>query len=237
MSLRLNLRFNRLATLFNGIDQHVDFGVDPALQFERTDPFSISVWFKTTVGLSNQLIGNLDDDFKGYAMYVHHVGQISIALASGFGSIIITQTVTAGFDDGAWHNVVWTYDGSSDESGFTVYVDNVVEATIPALNTLASTTVSNESLNVGKYSTGAASFDGTIDDAAIFDKELSAGEVAEINLSKRPNNLKLHSAAANLVFYPRMGDTDQHPTIRNLGGANDGTMIEMSQGSFVDGVP
>jgi hypothetical protein len=78
-----------------------------------------------------------------------------------------------------WHHVVGVYDGSNID----IYVDGVLADTTP--NSLTGNTASNfNPLYLGGYS-GTTSWDGIIDEAAIWNRALSAQEIADLHAGKQ----------------------------------------------------
>jgi hypothetical protein len=73
---------------------------------------------------------------------------------------------------GRWIHVAGTWDGATAR----VYVDGVAVASTPA-PTLPSNTLA---LRIGGDSTGGNRFDGLIDEVAVYDRALSAAEIADI---------------------------------------------------------
>jgi hypothetical protein len=76
-------------------------------------------------------------------------------------------------NDGAWHHIVVTYAAAASE--VLLYVDGVLEDTYSLGGTLNTGTT--DSLISGDYHTGAFPVTGAVDDVAVYDAVLSAGDV------------------------------------------------------------
>jgi hypothetical protein len=90
-------------------------------------------------------------------------------------------------------------------------------------------------------SSGQSYFDGNIDDVSIWDKELTEQEILEIYNGGIPNDLSIHSAAANIISWWKMGDGATYDgtnwTIPDEIGSNTGTSVNMELGDRVADVP
>ena len=87
---------------------------------------------------------------------------------------------------------------------------------------------------MGSYQ-GSSNFSiGGIDEAAIFNSELSQSDITAIYGSGTPIDLSSYSS---LVSWWRMGDGDTFPTLTDNKGTNNGTMTNMTSGNIVTDVP
>lgn len=163
---------------FDGVNDQVDFG--DILGFERTDPFSLEVWLKTTstdAGSIMTKIGSLNDD-RGYKFFLRTSGKVQVILQSGAGNLAKIKTTTKEVNDGAWHHVVFTYDGSSTTAGMKIYVDGVSEVLIIDSDTLTATILNSRVFKIGVLGTSSIDFDGQIDEAVVYDFELTTAQVS-----------------------------------------------------------
>ena len=218
---------NAYSVDFDGSNDYMDFGSNVSIN--TSSAFSVSAWFdvdniasfpsicllKTNltkgfvVGLSNTTganavyngvwFGSASNEFKGFAT---NNSTLSASLASG------------------WHHLVLTYDAVNPllSSSFTVYIDGVnyaIRTTSVGLGSYANANY------VGK-STGFT-FNGLIDEFALFNSELSSSNVTDIYNSGVPTDI----SSLSPVGYWRMGDDDSGTgtTITDQGsGSNDGTL-------------
>jgi|GEM_PF-1971379 len=114
--------------------------------------------------------GGVDDVFWGW---IDADGHIGIQAGDDSGAMSSTQ-----INDGNWHHVVLTRDANSGE--VQVYVDGTVESTTNS----AEGVVTNSFSSIGRIEdTGETPeyFDGRLDDVSIYDRVLSAGEVAALD--------------------------------------------------------
>lgn len=224
---------NNKSVQFDGVDERIDFGTNVDFRFDRLTPFSVSGWIKFGTVLTVQSVfGNMgiSTSPRGWRVNAGVNSQKTIGLhlsASNSNQIVVHST--SAYNDGLWHNFVITYNGSGSASGVTIYVDGAAVAKTVSADTLTNTTVVANNLRAGSTADGSPSqyFSGSLDELAIWNKELNASEVTAIYNSSNPTNLTGHSAVANLLHWYRLGDSDTFPTIQDQAGLNNGTMVNM----------
>jgi len=179
------------------------------LDFERTDPFSLECWFKiNTPGLTDRLIAkiNFSSPFEGYQIVNHASGYMRFDLINGSGNNITVITVATGFDDGEWHHVVLTYDGSSSAAGVNIYVDGVDEPLTITADTLSATTLTTNALTIISMNGAGSYSDTTVDEAAIYDIELTQPQAEHhynVGTTEIVKDLKTRAfELANDAWYP-----------------------------------
>jgi hypothetical protein len=160
------------ALTFNGSNQYVNIPSSASLQFSGA--FTASVWLKTT-GLNSSaqsmIIGNEAWPNTGWEMLDN--GQYGAVIMFR----VLPSTASTNFprslvNDGVWHNIVGVDDGTNIE----LYLDGILMNTYPA-----STFTNNAAaLNIGDENGGGGYFPGTIDDARIFNRALSAQEIWQL---------------------------------------------------------
>ncbi len=144
--------------------------------FSGTAPFALEAWVRP-----NQLDSTSTRVFsKEVTNATGHHGYLMYAGASGFGAI---RRDGAG-SDGVFaaippvprstHHLVTTYDGAT----LRIYVDGVLRTSNASMRSLID---HSAPLMVGSHSDGRYRFDGTIDEPAVYQRALTAAEVAEHN--------------------------------------------------------
>jgi hypothetical protein len=136
---------------FNGSNQFVQVPNESSLSFERTDPFSIDAWVRTSETNGNEFVVAkrlVAPPFTGYGIIVNN-GQTPKCFSNdptppGAGNVeffvdgsttgdcprdhAVIIEGTAKVNDGQWHHVAATYDGSSLAAGVKLYVDGALDA-------------------------------------------------------------------------------------------------------------
>ncbi len=162
---------------FDGGDS-VNMSNPASLNFERTDAFSISAWFKTSVDSSMSIVTKQSSSspYAGYNVQTSVGGYIFFQLVNNYGtnSIEIRTTNNTNYSDGNWHHVVTTYDGSSSASGVRIYFDGISQSLTTNQDSLSSSIVTSTPLQVGSRNNAAQFFNGSIDEVKIYNSALSA---------------------------------------------------------------
>jgi len=112
---------------FDGINEYVGLGNISELDFDRTDPFSVSMWFQivtpaplgTMIFLSKQL--NIAP-FTGWNVFMNSAGQLFFQLAAAVGNLISIGSVAVFTFHKLWWHFAVTYDGSSTAAGAIMYL-------------------------------------------------------------------------------------------------------------------
>ena len=190
---------------FGGTDEFAAAG--DVLDFEYNVPFSLSMWFKTTSAASSYMFAK--EWGQGYAIRYSWTGQVGFELINtATTKHLWVYTTQAGFNDGEWHHVLTTYNGNHLVTGVHVYVDGVDEPLTTLYNNLGTnTTLNTAPLYIGgRQSLPIMTFTGKLCHGAIYDKELSAAEVARIYNGGTPPDLLDLSTVGDLVGWWRLGD-------------------------------
>lgn len=184
---------------FDGVNDYANFG--NILNFERTSPFTISSWFKTTkTGSFTASIISKDklvvspSDYTGYQVGMNvnttnspDAGKFGFVLVSGpfvsgSANVMRKQTVTSTHNNGNWVNGVATYDGSSSIGGMLIYINGVnvsTESPSGEATTLSSSIITNANFEVGARDGTQQPFTGNISQVSIYNRALSASEIKQ----------------------------------------------------------
>ena len=107
-------------------DSYFDFGKDIG-QFERNEPFSISLWFNIAyddvMGPLFARSGGYFDGNRGYLGWINEDRTLSASLNHVFPDNSIERQTTEPLPVGSWQHMVMTYDGSSRAEGLRLYLN------------------------------------------------------------------------------------------------------------------
>ncbi len=163
-------------------------------------PFTMMIWAKTGYLSSNMILFAKEENngnYRGPYLVIDNgstgspgpsgAGRFALILqatpsngTAGSGNDLWVETL-ASVNDGAWHFLVATYDGSGQASGMRLYVDGTAVATTIYTNTLNGlTTLNNVPVTIGSRDTGAVPYSGLLDEAAIFGTALAAAQVRQL---------------------------------------------------------
>jgi len=168
------LRFNRSLAQRVALNQTVG-------NFERNDSFSIECWFATNNSVNSMALVSREQSaspYRGWLLWTL-AGRIRFYLANLWpNNTIDLYTTSAGLADGQWHHVVLTYDGSSNASGVNIWVDGANQSLGIVHDTLNQTTLNLATPTIGARNSSGTYFDGLIDEVAIYNRWLTAEDVA-----------------------------------------------------------
>lgn len=222
----LGVTFNSKSVFFDGIDNYIDCG-NTVGAYDTTDTFSISFWIKPdSLGGTSFLFNREGDNDDGYWIRQTANNEIRIdSRNSGNVNRIFSQQLMI---DDVWNHVVITYDGSDDMSGFEVYVGGIKNDTPSAGGMNGAWLDVNSIFEIGRRDTGVSYFLGKLDELSFWDKALDQTEVDLIFNEGVPTDISsVPSYAINCTNFYRMGDDDVFPTIKDVKGTADGTMVNM----------
>jgi chitodextrinase len=172
--------------LFNGTTNYVNMG--DVLDFERTNPFSIAAWVKTTSGSPGTAMvvaGKTETgtNLPGYMLSVRgdtagDPYEFELRGNSGYPSTITVQFPRPA--DTNWQHVAVTYNGSSSASGVSVYVNGTPVTPTILGDALTATMVTAGPFELGARNGALTPLEGTLDDVRIYNRALSAAEVNQL---------------------------------------------------------
>jgi hypothetical protein len=176
------------ALRFDGDGDYVDCGAGATLNI--TNGVTIAAWIKLSVtGLDQKIVGNQDNSTGGYKMTVYTNDRVEFEIRTSAGAGTLNRTVAGGtaLATGVWYHVVGVY----SEGGYLrTYVNGVLDRELITTAVLGTSTGTLKS-GCEPYTTTANFFNGIIDDLRIYNKALSAGEIAYLG-DETPADGKLY---------------------------------------------
>jgi len=218
---------------FNGSNQYVSTATSTASPGPQN--FSISVWFKTS-SAGGKLVGYGSAQTGSSGNYDRHIymsntGQIYFGVYPG---AIKTISSSATYADGNWHHVVAT---ESTTNGANLYIDGQLQATDATMNTSSSFAgywrVGYDNINGWTSAPSSYFFNGSLDDVAIYNTELTATQVTALyggssaaTVCGSPLTLQVNTVSGATYSWSGPGGFTsalQNPTIASATFANNGT--------------
>ena len=227
---------------FDGANDYIDCGNDSSLNMadNGTDSFTFSFWIKRS-STNNEIIISKQvnsGSFNGFETSIIS-NKIRVFLGSfqspqAYLQVISTNTIT-GTD---WKNIVITYDGSQNVSGFNIYINKVSETLVTLQNITPSGILNSANFQISGRVTSTL-FSGSLSNVSYWNTELTSAQVTEIYSEGIPQNLNNHSAYSNLVSWWQLGSNSSFNTnwtVLDEKGSNNGTSVNMGEDAIVDGV-
>ncbi len=216
---------NEYSMTFDGNLDYVNCGNNA--DFNTNDTVSISVWFKTSDGVT---------PVQTVVSKVFY--RLQIQISSGISRVvwavyytgsqlqIITSPITKSYDDGLWHHVLAVYQ-SNTLGGMSLYIDGNL---ISTLDTQPQIFTSTNPLLIGaRQTSNLLPFNGNIDEVAFWTNNQSANASTIYN-GGMPTDL----TSLSPLSWWRMGDNDTWNgstwTLTDNGsGGNDATSVNMEE--------
>ena len=151
-----------------GFDSSSYVSIPNESDYDFTGPMTISAWFIANFNTPNQTIISKG---SGFTIYRNYQSNTLIFLCSGLGR---PATGTVSINDNNWHHVAGVYDGAA----ILIYIDGRLDYSRPASGSI---TTNDYPLRIGSNAELAnVNWQGAIDEVRLYDRALSAAEVAEI---------------------------------------------------------
>ena len=200
----LELISNDYAMEFNGTDEYVNAGSTSYL--DNATKMSFSVWFNFDTAADNT--GILGDNTL-IDLYTKNASGSNYTLRLNLnGNANRFQLTGTPFTAGQWHNIVVTFNAGS----LNFYVDGSSAAyTVYSGAIPASLSGSTGQLEIGRAYSSSTTWNGDIDEVAIWNEALELADAQTIYNSTNDNpgkcaNLFTGGLGSGLVFWNRMGD-------------------------------
>ena len=164
--------------VFDGTNDYVE--IQNQIQFDQTDPFTLSSWVKSSNGINELIINNENIVYTGYRLNINVNANIEIGLRNSISDDIAIETLNRIYAN-TWYHIVGTYDGTRNVSGMKIYINGVEEDTNTISNTLTSSTLSNQQtlLGIRRLSPPSDPLRGNIANVQIYNRALSTIEITQ----------------------------------------------------------
>lgn len=169
------------ALRFDGQNDYVSAGNPTQINFERTNTFTLEAWFKTiTPSPEEPILSKMlnTSPYRGYELFITSTGNIGFYLINTFPSNYIRIETQAGnFNNEEWHHVAVSYNGSSNASGLTIYVDGIIQPLNIISNNLSSSILTTAELRIGARTSPTYLFTGVLDEVRCWNTVRTASEI------------------------------------------------------------
>ena len=167
---------------FNGTNSTISIPDNPNLEFSNAQPFSIEAWVKTSQAGNWQVIASKmanASPYTGWEFNLTPSGQPHLYLINNWSSNAIEVNATAGIADGKWHQVAVTYNGYSNASGVTFYIDGQqAPSAAPIHDSLNASSTNSVPVTIGSRANSAEYFNGSVQDVSLYNKDLAGPTLA-----------------------------------------------------------
>ncbi len=166
---------------------HPQGATDFPLDFDVSDPFTVSLWFKGPASFTETtgIIGKLNSEslnVKGWQLQATPDNKFSIFLSSLLTDNTLAITANA-FSPNVWHHLVFSYNGNTSVSGLArlkMYVDGIEQTLLVApggSNNLGSSMSHEGPLTMAGDQRGPNFPNGILDDVRIYNVVATPAEI------------------------------------------------------------
>ncbi|MCY4157983.1 MAG: DUF1553 domain-containing protein [Bacteroidetes bacterium] len=168
--------------------------VPEAGNFERMDPFSISVWIRPdTSGTYTRIVGNAETKntyWRGWEVYLDSLNHLSVRIISSLPHNYLHIRSETSIPVKDWSHIAFTYDGSSQATGIQLYLQGRrIQAKIKynqlyksVLPIDGSHKLADRPMRIGRRYRGFGGEDGIfigfMDELRIYSRKLTSSDVA-----------------------------------------------------------
>lgn len=223
---------------FDGVNDYLTFPHSAALNFDRTNSFTIETWVKipsVLTGNTKRLFVKYDSaTSRGISFAVpSNNGKLAFILQSGAGNVIQvaaadpTSIVSLVAQNDKWYQFIASYNGSSNASGVKLYADGMGLTPLTVSNTLTATTVNTRPILIGSFteSTGFSAHYQAV--TRVFNRVLTDAEVTTLY----NKGLPLYQTSITGVVMESLVNNDTHNgtnfSVLESKSANNGTSSGM----------
>ena len=165
------------ALSLDGIDDYMRISDNSIMNFDNNADFTLEAWIKTNDNAAGKRILQKRGLSSVFDLYMSDAGngRVSLYIATTSSIKLYSEIISSSISDNQWHHIVAVV--SNTDGNVRGYRDGVLQLTVPLIT--AGNPQNSENVIVGGYSSGALSFNGNIDNIRIYNRALSAGEVAQ----------------------------------------------------------
>lgn len=186
---------------FDGIDDYVSLGDRDLVSGKK---MAVSAWIKTSAQNDEYvtIVGKNRDTWSWSLQFDNIPNKIRFFVsADSYADKAVSDSV---INDGQWHHLAGVYDGTLIQDNILLYVDGILQASTSAQTIDVPNTVDYET--IGAYASDAGVngyFNGSIDEVAVYNQTLSAGQVLAHYRNGVPgsNNATFSNLASGTYYF------------------------------------
>lgn len=201
----------------------------------KTQPFTVSLWVKNTITASDVAFttDQASQTTAGWSVWQKSADHKTyFRIYDGTTAYEINSLTST--NDGNWHYVTATYDGSSNRSGMKLYIDGNLEATGASL-AISGNFNNGIAMYLGEYQGGTDKYTGFMDEVKFFYIALNQNQV---NMELLNANIQAKDHSGNNVQYYGVNiATRQNGKINQaFGYDNASSLLNITSSNLVQGV-
>lgn len=170
---------------------------------------TLTAWFNTTSTARQSIVSKKTTSAsqQGFILGTEN-GNVFVELRARTANRIDVSTVPT-YNDGQWHHVLITYNGTTQASGVQIFIDTVLQNITVTTDTLTDSFENTQEFNIGASNDGDAEhFTGQIDEVALFNVVLNFTEILEVENGTLAKIFKLPAIIDRQKFDVTVCSTD-----------------------------
>lgn len=229
------------AMKFDGTTESANFG--DRLNFNYTQPVTFAAWVKKASDAFNIVFARrMEHELRGWSFQVNSGGRFGCSFLRGSQGLVRYSGNVCPANQ--WHLIAISSSGTGATNSLSFYVDGASTASTHTDGPVSDPTTSSASLRIGAEDVSGGvtyRFAGLIGPCGVWDRVLTAGEVAELARMRVAVDWRNHSAAANLIWHPAIdgyADLTASASVKDRSVSGyDGTPIAMDSSNIVPVYP
>ncbi len=217
---------NTRSTDFDGVDDYVTMGNVLNMANDGTGSFSCSFWMKTNSTNQQWIVSKQlsSGNYGGFAIWIAS-GKLNFFLGSGVPNAKIQGKSTDSVIGTTWSNIVVTYDGSQDISGFNIYINGVSNTIVQVSNNTPTNVANTTSFQLSSRDGNTSlQYGGLLDEVGFWlGTELTSVQASAIYNSGNPDNL--NDLSTPPTSWWRFEEGSGTTATDSGSGGNDGTLV------------
>ncbi len=205
--------------------------------WDRTTARSCEVWFRIGANTQGYIISKIVAAAAGWSLE-KLVTSNALQFIKTTGAVAVRVAMTAPLLANTWYQAIITDSGSGTAAGVKIYINAVNQALSVVTDNFVAGSSANAAapLNFGGRN-GVGNFSGNLAPIRFFNKELSQAEATELYNGGMILNITSFSDYASVLSAWAMGSGDSFPTLTDLKGIANATMVSMVAGNIVAAFP
>ena len=235
-TLTRQVPYNSYSLNFDGANDYIDVPTTNSINF--TSAFTFSIWFRTT-STASMFTSHGTSSIKYYVAWTGSSNRIRLRIYdSTNASLTVDNFPSQDFDNGNWHHLAFTTDGTTSANKVIIYLNG---QELSNKGTLANTGIKSVtgSMKIGALNDGSNTFNGQLSNVSLFDEALTSTEVMKLYNSSVPSNLS--SFHPSPIAWWSLGSDSYYNGANyicpDLIGTNNGTSNGMDANALVGNAP
>ncbi|PCI98598.1 MAG: hypothetical protein COB14_07725 [Alphaproteobacteria bacterium] len=210
---------------FDGIDDNINAGSDNSL--DNMSAFTLTVWMNANSEGGND-VGRIFSK-SNWALIASDTGRTNALTFyitdTSFSNYLKVRAIDNSWSIGTWHHVVMAWNGGTDVANdMKLYIDGTeVAYNLQDYDPGTRGDDSGANLLIGEHQGQSWNFDGELDDARIYNRALSATEIADMYNAQTAN---CSAPTSNLVGHWTLDETSGSTIADSSGNSNNGTWTD-----------